>query len=380
VTVLKITHVIGGLDVGGAEKMLLKLVREHEKMGMITQIISLGSLGKIGTELRAAGVVVHTLGAKGRMFPRPKEVLQLLKIVKTFSPNIIQGWMYHGNVAAIFARYLVSTESAIFWNIRQTLGTLADEQPLTRALIRLGARLASATDGVIFNSIESQEQHIGMGYARGKCKFIANGFDLCQYHVDQEQRKIERGKLKLGPNDVLIGHIGRYHPKKDHARFFQAIDQVLQEHRNAYVVTAGRGVSRGNSELKAQLESIPHQDRILMLGEVDDLGPIYQALDILVSSSGWGEGFSNVLGEGMASECFCIATDVGEASQMIGVAGKVVVPRNSAALAGAILEGLSMTVAERQQIGRQARERIERFYSIERISREYLELYDKAEK
>ena len=103
-TALKITHVIGGLDVGGAEKMLLKLVREHDKVGILTEIISLGDLGKVGNELRTAGIVVHTVGARGRRLPRIKEVLRLLKITKTFSPDIIQGWMYHGNIAALFVR------------------------------------------------------------------------------------------------------------------------------------------------------------------------------------------------------------------------------------------------------------------------------------
>jgi glycosyltransferase involved in cell wall biosynthesis len=134
-------------------------------------------------------------------------------------------------------------------------------------------------------------------------------------------------------------------------------------------------VSRENQDLAEQLESIPYQDRILLLGEIDDLRPIYQAIDILVSSSSWGEGFSNVIGEGMASECFCIATNVGEASRIIGDAGSVIAPKNLAALVGAILEGVNMTAADRQNTGLEARKRIRDTYSIERISKDYLDLY-----
>ena len=358
--------------------MLLKLVREHKKCGVQTEIISLGTLGAVGRELRSLGVVVHAVGAKGRRIPRIIEGFRFFQIIKRFSPNIIQGWMYHGNFAAFLARYFVSPRPAIFWNIRQTLGALEDEAFLTRALIWLGSKISQRADGIIFNSTESQRQHTRIGYAMGKGRFIPNGFDTAEYRVDHQRRYQERAKLGIKEDGVLVGHIGRYHPKKDHFRFFKVVAEILEKRSNVHVIAVGRDVSQSNTSLGNQLIGMRGGERINLLGEKEDLGSIYQALDILVSSSAWGEGFSNVIGEGMASECFCIATNVGEAARMIKGVGKVIEPKNAAALTEAILEAVDMSELERKEVGARARQKIKEEYSIARIADRYLTLYRQA--
>lgn len=63
---LKVTHIIVGLHIGGAELMLLRLCESFNSSGDDEhRVISLTDLGEVGARLRACGVTVDTLGMRG---------------------------------------------------------------------------------------------------------------------------------------------------------------------------------------------------------------------------------------------------------------------------------------------------------------------------
>ena len=95
--------------------------------------------------------------------------------------------------------------------------------------------------------------------------------------------------------------------------------------------------------------------------------PVYAALDLLASSSAFGEGFSNVIGEAMAAGVPCTATDVGDSGRIVGDAGRVVPPNDPAALAGALGELLDLSPETRAALGERARRRIEEQFSVEAL-------------
>jgi len=99
------------------------------------------------------------------------------------------------------------------------------------------------------------------------------------------------------------------------------------------------------------------------------------ALDLLVSSSAFGEGHPNVVGEAMCCGVPCVVTDVGDCALMVGDTGLVVPPSDPGALAQAIGEALSWKDPERRGRGQAARERISRRYEINRITARRESLY-----
>jgi glycosyltransferase involved in cell wall biosynthesis len=103
-----------------------------------------------------------------------------------------------------------------------------------------------------------------------------------------------------------------------------------------------------------------------------------RALDVLVSASAYGEGFPNVIGEAMASGVPCVATDVGDSAVVIGDTGRIVPPKDPAALAAAIEAMLDLPQEELHELGRRARARIEAEFSIGNCLGRYSELFDSA--
>jgi len=109
-------------------------------------------------------------------------------------------------------------------------------------------------------------------------------------------------------------------------------------------------------------ESLGITERLIWAGTFSDLLTVYNALDLLVSSS-TSEGFSNVIGEAMACGVPCVVTDVGDSALIVGDTGNIVPPGDSHALAQALRSWLRLSKRERHAKGLQARVRIEREFN-----------------
>ena len=89
-------------------------------------------------------------------------------------------------------------------------------------------------------------------------------------------------------------------------------------------VAIGRGVVESNEELSNPIDKFGLGRQFLLLGERNDIDNVMGSLDLLISTSAWGEGFPNVLGEAMAAGVPCVTTDVGESATIVGDSGVVV--------------------------------------------------------
>jgi glycosyltransferase involved in cell wall biosynthesis len=102
------------------------------------------------------------------------------------------------------------------------------------------------------------------------------------------------------------------------------------------------------------------------LGVRRDMPALFAAADIALSTSAFGEGFPNVLAEGMAAGIPAVATDIGDARLILGNTGRAVRPRDPRALAEALAPFAALSVEERRARGDAARRRIEERFSLAR--------------
>ena len=297
---LRIVHVITGLGIGGAEKMLYKLVKEHSRHNVEIAVISLGALGPIGKEMQSLGVCVEALNMKRGRIPGFSVFMKLVAIIRRRKTEVLQGWMYHGNIAVTIAGLFITPRPKIYWNIRQSLGSIQVETRLTRKLIRIGAFLSRTPTAIIYNSRESARQHTDIGYSNKRSQFIPNGFDISELSYDDSMRMRVRRELGVDDDTTLIGHVARFHPKKDHNTFLEAAKTVLEKKSDVMFLGVGRGVEKNNLSLWRRIEELQLGKSVILLGEKNDVTSLYTALDLFVSSSAWGEGFPNCIGEAMA--------------------------------------------------------------------------------
>ncbi|MEO8740958.1 MAG: glycosyltransferase [Casimicrobiaceae bacterium] len=369
---MRVLHVTTGLDIGGAEMMLLKVISASDRERFTHAVVSLGPEGTLAPRFREAGLEVQSLGAS----PLRPRLGALRARIRAFDPALIQGWMYHGNVAATLGRGLARSRAALAWNIRQTLYDLRNEKRFTAGVIRTGALLSRLPDAIIYNSATSATQHEKLGYDPRRRKLLPNGFDCAAFAPDAEARARVRLQLGMFESDVVIGLVTRYHPMKDHMTFVAAAAHVAATHPQARFLLVGRDVSAPDAGIVAALDRAGLREKALVLDERDDMPDVYNALDIACSSSAWGEGFSNAIGEAMACGVPCVVTDVGDSAAIVAETGVAVPARDPKALAAAIGQFVAAGPERRQALGSAARQRIVEHYALPAIVADYEALYE----
>jgi glycosyltransferase involved in cell wall biosynthesis len=137
-------------------------------------------------------------------------------------------------------------------------------------------------------------------------------------------------------------------------------------------VLCGAGVERENPELDALVA--PLGDRVLLLGQRDDVPRVLNAFDLAVSSS-VSEALSLAIGEAMATGLPVVATRCGESEDLIGDTGAIVPVRNPRALAQEIMRLIETPPETRSELGHRARSRISEHYSLQKMVEGYKELW-----
>ena len=265
----------------------------------------------------------------------------------------------------------------VVWSVHYTVATLQNERRLTALVIKLGARLSRRADGIIFVSRTSQRQHAALGYDTERGVVLPNGVNTREFQPSDEARASVRAELKLPPDAPLIGNIGRFHPQKDHANFLRAANIIARQRPDARFLMAGRGVDDGNQLLRQLLEEPDLRGRVHCLGERHDIPRLAAALDVFAQASAFGESFPNIIGEAMACGVPCVVTDVGDSAWIVGDAGFVAPPQDSAALADKCLIALNLPPDKRARLSASARARVSENFAIEAVAAQYAGLYER---
>jgi hypothetical protein len=156
----RIAFVVTGLGVGGAEAMLLKLLTRVNRDRFDPLVISLLGRGALAEQFEAAGVPVHALQPSTRGNTRRLlEVSKIPGLLVRWRPRLIQGWMYHGNVAALASSAMLLGSAPVLWNIRMNCDDLVQEKRTTQGLVRASAHLARFVARIVNNSRTSAQAH-----------------------------------------------------------------------------------------------------------------------------------------------------------------------------------------------------------------------------
>lgn len=371
---IPVMHVITGLSMGGAETALERLLATLPRDEYPATVVSLIPGGPVRERIEARGVQVYSLGMR-RAIPSPRGALRLRQLVGRLRPAVLQGWMYHGNLAAWFARSAGVAGVPLAWNVRQTIYDLRKERPGTRAVIHLGARLSGRADAIIYNSEVARRQHEAIGYEAAKATVIPNGFDCAVFRPRPEAGVRLRGELGLGVDTLIVGMVSRYHPMKRHEMFFAAARQILDKGVDAAFLCVGSDVVDANPRLAEPISQLELGARVHLLGERYDIPELFSGFDVCCSPSGWGEGFPNAVGEALACGTPCVVTDVGDSGHVVGPGGVMVPPDDPGALAAALLSLLQGSAAARHALGARGRSHIESHFALAVTAGRYASLY-----
>jgi glycosyltransferase involved in cell wall biosynthesis len=372
---VKVTHVITGLDTGGAETMLYRLLLHTDRAAYESEVISMTDIGAVGEKIRALGVPIRALGMR-RGVPNPLGVLRLARWLSQYSPDVLQSWMYQADLVSGLAARLAGG-MPVAWGIHNAYLEPRSVKRIklwtVRACIWSSGWLPSR---IVCCSEASREVHARLGYPHKKMIVVPNGADLAAFRPNPEARRSVCEELGLRVETPLIGLVARFDLPKDHRTFVQAAGLLHTRVPEAHFILCGDSITRENPQLTEWIDEARVRSRCHLLGRRLDVPRLSAALDVATSSSSFSEAWPLAVGEAMACGVPCAVTDVGDSSVIVGDTGRVVPPKNPQALADAWHGLLTLGPDERARLGQAARRRMEEHFDLLGAVAKYEKLYE----
>jgi glycosyltransferase involved in cell wall biosynthesis len=258
----------------------------------------------------------------------------------------------------------------------------------TRAFLFIEKMLAKlATDRIVVLS-EQQRREIHEAFGVGRADQFAVvplGMDTSEFSGPTADHQALRNELGLGPDELLVGIVGRLTEIKNHELFLQAaaIFKNQPSGIEARFLIVGDGALR--ESLEQQAAKLGLGSDVIFTGSRRDLKNVYQALDIVALTSR-NEGTPLTLIEAMASGCAVISTAVGGVVDLLGqpleADGPITlcergisVPPNDAAAFAAGLKKLSGNATLRRELGERGLLFVQSNYSVQRLISDVHSLY-----
>lgn len=350
---------------GGAERQLVVLAKGLAHQGHTVAVAVFFGGGVYEAELAEAGVRIIGLGKKGRW-----DILaflsRLVRLLRKERPTVLHSYLGVPNIlSTVFKPLLPGTR--IVWGVRASNVDLSRYDWLSRLAYWLECRLARFADCIIANSHAGKRYAVENGFPEDKMAVIPNGIDTSYFRFDLEARQRVRSAWGVSENEILVGLAARLDPMKDHPTFLAAASRIARERHNVRFVCVGDGPAAYAEILKQQAAALGLTNQLIWAGARDDMPAVYSALDIVSSSSSYGEGFSNTIAEAMACGVPCVVTNVGDSAWIVGDTGVVVAPSDLGALTHGVLKLLTMPAEQRRALGGQARSRIVAEFSIDNL-------------
>ena len=323
------------LTTGGAQVQICALARGLAQRGHDVGVVTFYGGGVLERGLPAERLTVHSLDKAGR-WDIVGPVRSLCRLIRNNRWEALYSFLPMENLLGLCAAR--RTGVPIVWGLRGA-AVKRDQFGLASSLLYgLQFGLMSRPQAVISNSL-SALRDLGIVPDR-RVHSVPNGIDTARYDFRPEVRAAFRAEHGFHASTPLIGIVARLDPMKDHTTFLRAARQIADHVEAARFVVAGDGPADYRRQLEEQARELGIESRVLWLGEVSDPSLIYSALDVLVSASAFGEGFSNVVAEAMSSGLAVVTTDVGDSARIVGELGSVVQPQDPQALAAAAIDVL----------------------------------------
>jgi glycosyltransferase involved in cell wall biosynthesis len=364
---VKILHIISSGGMYGAEAVILNMSRTLNEASHSSVLGVFSNSANPNLQLHEAaakeGIESHLITCKGQI---DRTVLASIReLVSRTSADIVHAHGYKADIYTYLALRragtpLVSTCHTWYDNdLSVTLYGMAD---------RFVLRNYAAVVGV---SGEVKQRLLKAGVHKDKIHLVRNGIDLRPFDNAPPSLRSE-----LARNPPIVGLIGRLAIEKGVDVFLHAAARVLMELPSTKFVVVGEGPDR--EKLESLIDELKIRENVSMLGQRADMPSVYASLDIMVSTSR-REGLPMAILEGMASGLPLVATSVGEVPTVVldGRTGVVLPPEDPALLASAIVT-LLKDPAERERLGVAARKLIDDEFSAQRMTADYLRVYEEA--
>lgn len=364
---IKILHIVDSLDIGGLENGVVNLINRTCVSCFEHTICCLRKKGPMVQRITRPNVEVISMESRSRDYLMP---FRLKKIIRSRHPDIVhtRNW---GTVDGIIGARMAGVKGIIHGEHGRDLADSAGTNYKRNLLRRLLSRQTRCFV-TVSRDLAVWLQHI-VKVPRKKIVTIINGVDTKKFTPASDKAVMKRA-LGFDPSAPLVGTVGRLDPIKNYPVLINAMQGIRKNHMNAHCVIIGNGPEK--NRLKTMAAESP--GLVTLAGAKNNVTEYLQAMDIFILPS-LNEGISNTLLEAMASGLAIVTTAVGGNLELIeDEKHGYLVPADSTLELQDRMHHLLQDPEKRKWLGKNARNRCEKEFSLNRMVMNYENLYHRV--
>ncbi|MBI3272531.1 MAG: glycosyltransferase [Planctomycetes bacterium] len=362
---LRLLLVIDSLDVGGAEKQFIELVRRLDRGRYDVRVCLTVARGRLFQHLHGACDEIHVFQKRHRL--DASSFFSLLRLLRSRPVDVVHSFLYYSNNLCKLAAGVAGVPVTIVSQRGSYDRTISRaKQFFDRWTNRLADFVTTNAESIRAYQIRTQ------GVDADRIEAIANGLDTSDYPLSSTDGYPERMATE---GRFVLAAVGRLDPFKGYDDLFEALSIVRRRFPGVSLAIAGEGPLR--DELEADCVRRGLKGAVTFLGYHPDVPALLSSCYATVLPS-LAEGMPNVLLEAMAVQRPVVATAVDGITELVvpGETGLLVPPRDPGALARA-LEDLVASPERAREMGRAGRRRLEARFRIEETVRRFDALYQR---
>lgn len=365
---MKVLHIIGGGDVGGAKVHVLNLVKELASNIDVT-LLSLRP-GAFAEEARAIGIKVEVI----KSFNICSDINKAINLVKNNQFDIIHS---HGSKANIFAYAIKKVCRVPVVTTIHSDYKLDYLQSLFKRLTIgvINSRVLRKLDYYIVVTSAFRKMLVERGFSNNRIFTILNGMDMSKPSaVFPRSEFTEKYAVPLEADDILVGTAARLDPVKDIGTLLEAAKLVVRHNPKVKFLIGGEGEQ--SKDLKTRTAELGLEKNVFFLGWLNNTYELISVLDINVMTS-ISEGFPYYLLEGARYSKATICSRVGGIPDLIesSANGYLFEPKDFVTLSTQILD-LASDDSKRVSFGNSLYEKADREFSLDAMSKTQLNIYE----
>lgn len=338
---MKVVHAHRIAGIGGSERHLLTLLPALADRGV--------EVAFAGLDLPGSDPFYEELGRHGVPFTRASSAAGLVRDLRRYRADLVHTHLVHADVYGALAAgraTLVSTKH--------------NDDPFRTGPFRHVERLLTRRAAKAICITESLAR-----FNREQVGLPAEKLEVIHYGMDEPPAAWAPDKLEL-PDGKIVVAVTRLVPQKGLDVAVEALAGI-----DATLVVLGEGPERERLEAQARELGV----RLLLPGRVGDVASVMRRADVLVHPARW-EGFGLALLEAMLAGLPVVATRVSSIPEIVvdGETGLLVPPNDPAALRAAV----EVVLQDPGNLGETGRERARVEFSVERMAKRTLAVYDAA--
>lgn len=362
---LRVLVMIDEMEVGGAQQHIVRFLEHVDRRRVEPSLLYFRNPSFLVQRAMATGTEVLHVAKRRRI--DPAFALALRRRMAAGRYDVVHGYSFTSELWGLLAHETLR-HGAFVSSIRATYDWYAPWQ------WRIKAWVSRRSSAIVANSAAGARHAERMlGMPAGRIPVVHNGIVLPPLAAAEQLAAI-RTALGLDAARTVGLFVGRLDPLKNVPSLLRALAQLPDA--GEHFLIAGDGPLRG--ELEALARQLSLSGRVTFLGERPDAALLMQVADYLVLPS-HSEGLSNTILEAMAHARPVVASDVGGNAELVdhGGTGVLYPAGDVAALAGAV-GAMRGDVALRRAMGRAARDRVARDFTLDATTRRLEAIYERV--